>query len=44
MSKRRLGLSRLLTRAQIREDAAQRDVADRERAQAANDEAHVVRM
>ena len=44
MTKRRLGLSRLLTRAQILEDSAQRDVADRERAKAAHDEAHVVRM
>lgn len=44
MTKRRLGLSRLLTRAQIREDAAQRDVADRERARAERDAAHVVHM
>ena len=44
MTKRRLGLSRLLTRAQNLEDSAQRDVADRERAKAAHDEAHVVRM
>jgi flagellar export protein FliJ len=44
MTKRRLGLSRLLTRAQILEDSAQREVADRERAKAAHDEAHVVRM
>lgn len=44
MTKRRLGIGRLLTRAQIREDAAQREVADRERARAAHDEAYVIQM
>lgn len=44
MTKRRLGLPRLLTRAQIREDTAQREVADRERTRTANEEAHVVKL
>lgn len=44
MSKRRLGLPRLLTRAQVREETAQREVADRERARAAHDEAYVVQL
>jgi flagellar export protein FliJ len=44
MTKRRLGLPRLLTRAQIREDSAQREVADRERAQAVHDDAYVVQL
>lgn len=44
MTKRRLGMPRLLTRAQIREDSAQRDVADRERTRATNEEAHIVKL
>ncbi len=44
MTKRRLGLPRLLTRAQIREDTAHREVADRERSRAAHDEAYVVQL
>ncbi len=44
MSKRRLGMPRLLSRAQIREESAQRDVAERQRAKAANEEAHVMQL
>lgn len=44
MSKRRLGMPRLLSRAQIREESAQRDVAERERAKTARVEAYVVQL
>ena len=44
MSKRRLGMPRLLSRAQIREESAQRDLAERERAKTANEEAYVVQL
>lgn len=44
MTKKRHGLPRLLTRAHIREETAQREVADRERARAAHDEAYVVQL
>jgi hypothetical protein len=44
MTKRRLGLPRLLARAHIREDSAQREVADRERAQTRNQEEYSARV
>lgn len=42
--KKRLGMPRMLSRAHIREESAQRDVAERERAKTANEEAYVVQL
>ena len=44
MTKKRLGMPRLLSRAQIREESAQREVAERERKKSASEEAYVVQL
>jgi flagellar export protein FliJ len=43
-SKRRFGLNRLMVRAQIREDSATRDAAEKQREEAAREERYLVQL